>query len=158
MKKMIKYRVFLILVLCLFATGCIQQQVIINPTPSPTPSSSPWIASPTPIPTYTPVTPPDIHFSNIEAFTNGQLRATIMGSGSVLISRLRWVITVELTDYSKFLVNGIPANSNTMIKAGDRITIIAGENWSPGQEIRLTIADKASGQLLADVTVRAKSL
>ncbi|MEM2925365.1 MAG: hypothetical protein QXJ68_06710 [Methanocellales archaeon] len=62
-----------------------------------------------------------------------------------------------MTDYSKFLVNGIPANSNTIIKAGDSITIITGENWFPGQEIRLTIADKASGQLLADVTVRAKS-
>ncbi|MEM2925364.1 MAG: hypothetical protein QXJ68_06705 [Methanocellales archaeon] len=59
MRKMIKYRVFIILVLCIF-TECIQQQVIINPTQSPTPSSSPSIASPTPIPTYTPASPPDI--------------------------------------------------------------------------------------------------
>jgi hypothetical protein len=108
-----------------------------------------------------PKSAPDIHFSNVEANTSKYISATVTGGGNVTLDSIKWLIDNSeknpATD-GTFFVNGAPGGTTTRITGGDRIVIYAGTvTWVAGQEVKFTAADKATGQLLADVTVRVKS-
>ena len=95
-----------------------------------------------------PKTAPDIHWSNIEANTSA-VRGVAVGTANVSDSDL------------SVTINGayIAATSITPdnIQAGNMTYFYSGTTFTAGQELRLTIAHKPTGQILADVTVRAKS-
>jgi FlaG/FlaF family flagellin (archaellin) len=102
---------------------------------------------------------PELYFSDVTAYTDGNVSATVTGSGNVTIGSLKWLVQDSEVTPTSIYVNGVAGDANTYISGGDRITIVVGETagWVSGQEIRVTISDVATGDLLLDVTVNVGS-
>lgn len=104
-----------------------------------------------------PAQAPDIHFSDLEATTDGNVSATVTGSGNVTLASLKWLVDNNEIATTSIYVNTVGGDDSTYIGGGDRIVIATGNTWTIGQEIRITITDKATGDLLADIAINAKS-
>lgn len=104
-----------------------------------------------------PAQAPDIHFSDLEATNDGNVSATVIGSGNVTLSSLKILVDNSEIAATSVYVNTVLGDSATYISGGDRITIATGQTWTIGQEIRVTITDIATGEPLADITLNARS-
>lgn len=100
---------------------------------------------------------PDLHFSDLDAKTDGNVSLTVTGSANVTLSSLKILVDNSEIAATSVYVNTVPGDSSTYISGGDRITIVTGQTWTVGQEIRVTITDIATGDPLADITLNARS-
>ncbi|MEM2933793.1 MAG: type IV pilin N-terminal domain-containing protein [Methanocellales archaeon] len=96
-----------------------------------------------------PKSAPDIHWSNIEANTTC-VRGVAVGTATVSDTDL----AVSINGASPISADNITPDS---ISAGNMTYFYSGTTFTVGQEVRITVVHKPTGQILADVTVRAKS-
>lgn len=104
---------------------------------------------------------PEIYFSSVEAYTDGNVSATVSGGGGATLGSLKWLVQDTEIATTNIYINEVQGDDSASISAGDRLVLVTNSGtagtWAVGQELRITIADRATGDLLLDVTVRVRS-